>query len=193
MQRLAALAIRYSLFFPLLLPFSRGFSACISLKCDKSAFSPRAVLDWTIWRWFIRRATFTPSMFEIHYSYPLLFSQSPLEYLFELAARQAAQADYVFSVDACKSQSGIGVYASPNFTLAVFFPLWRYYVSFTGRLYKVHINLLEFVAILLGVFAFAIFALPTLRKPLGVYRQIHIHVWTDNNFSYWTFRKKRAK
>ena len=153
MQRLAALAIRYASFFPLLLPFSRGFSACISPQSDTSSFSSRAVMDWTLWRWVVRRAVFTPSMFEVHYSYPLLFGQGPSESLIAQAARQAAQADFTFSVDACTSQSGLGVYASPYFTLAAFFPLWRYYISSTGRLHKVHINLLEFVAVLLGIFA----------------------------------------
>jgi len=164
MQRLAALAIRYASFFPLLLPFSRGFSACVAMHSETSSFSPRAVMDWMLWRWVVRRATFSPSMFELHYSYPLTFNQGPKESIFELSARQAALADYTFSVDACTSQSGIGVYASPYFTLAAYFPLWRYYVSFTGRLHKVHINLLKFVAVILGIIAFAIIALPKLRN-----------------------------
>ena len=117
LQRIASLAIRYSQFFPLLLPLSRGFSACTSPLSPSSVLSPRAVVDWQMWRAMMSAAISDPAWFEIHCSQPLLFSSFFPETDDALAQRQAAVADRVLRADAGTVTAGIGVFSAGSYCM----------------------------------------------------------------------------
>jgi hypothetical protein len=189
LQRLASLAIRYASFMPLLLPFSRSFTKCISPFNDFSTLSARVVVDWALWRLVLRHATYNVAWFEISYSTPLLFHSTRTESDVEMAIRQAADADAEIFVDACTSDKGIGVYAPAEFSIYLALTHWLYYLSYLGQFVPVNINVLEFLAAILGVI-FYIFL--NSARILAHPSPFHIHVWTDNTTAYWNIRKNRG-
>ena len=191
LQRVASLALRYSPFLTVLLPFSRGFSASTSPLLDWSVLSPRAVSDWVMWRMVLRLAVDNPSWFDICYTVPLLFASPSMETEEELAHRQAAAADTSIFVDACMSSAGAGVYCPDSFTL--FFDMlgWQYFPDKDGHLCRVHICLFEFIASVVGAIMWILLRLPSL-SPTSSHRPFHLHVWTDNSSAYWTIRRSRS-
>jgi hypothetical protein len=193
LQRMASLAIRYALFMPLLLPFSRGFSSCIDADSKQSILSARAILDWALWRIVLRRASDNPAWFEISYTIPILFYQPPTESDSDFALRQAAVADAQVYVDACTRINGLGVYAPSKFTAFLNFPFWHHFLTAQGTLEPVNINLLEFVAAIFGIILYITTVLPPPTPNTHARRKFHLHVWTDNMTTYWTIRKCRSR
>jgi hypothetical protein len=150
LQRLAALAIRYASFMPLLLPFSRGFTTCIAPYKEWSVMTPRAVVDWTFWRLVLRHAIYNPAWFEVDYSTPLLFYSIRVKSQEDLAQRQARAANTCLFVDACTGDKWIGIYAPGEFSAYLLLSFWCYYLSYLRLFVPVNINVLEFVAARLG-------------------------------------------
>ena len=143
-----------------------------------------------MWRLVLRRAVFTPSLFEISYELPLLFAPASGESLTSLADRQAAAADMCIFVDACLSKNGIGIYAPHHFTVFMDFPFWSYFVDYAGSLHRLDINVLEFCSAVFGVLFYVVKSLPLVTTSSAV--PFHIHVWTDNSATFWKFRTHRA-
>jgi len=183
LQSLASRAIRCADVVQVMAPYSRGFSRNLR-GCresdDEVPLSRRAYEDLWMWRivlemsWEDRRWTCVPV------KVPLLHRHQPGEDGVLRAHRQAAAADHVLYVDACTSHGhGMGFY-SPRLGWNSFsFPELGVHRAEEGRESDVDINVLEYVAAIMGFCA----VLPLIvhnRQECGDNSHIHVHIWTDN-------------
>lgn len=189
LQRIASLAIRYADFFPLLAPFSRGFTQCLSPDSPTSLLSSRAVLDWVMWRILLRHSADHTGWFTRLVDRPVLFYSPRDESPAARALRHSRAAHFCLFLDACTFRAGVGIYGPGIFTSAFDLGALRYFLHTSGLLHSVNINILEFLAAIIGAIIYIIRYLPSDVSPAHPF---HLHIWTDNSTTYWSVRKARA-
>ena len=181
MQSLASRAIRCADIVHLMAPFSRGFSAClrgVALGTETVRLSGRAYEDLCMWRLVLQLGFHDARWTVIPIGIPLLHRHQPGEDAVQRAHRQAAAADAVVFGDACMQHgNGMGFYVPGAGWNSLDAPDLLRHVAYDGTVIDADINLIEFVASLVGLCA----ALAWLFAKGGSANQHrHIHIWTDN-------------
>jgi hypothetical protein len=196
-QRLGSYAIRYSNCVVVLLPFSRGFSASLDRPHVEAntRWTRRAVYDLWMWRVVLCCSLYNSTWLRVPVTYPLLIRRvAKTETDPERAARQAAAADYIIHGDArLTGNRGAGmVVADRSGTQLCWMQMllreFTHYMSATGCMDEMNINVLEFAQAVVSVIAFIAWA-RSVGLPLA---GCHIHVWTDNSSAFSYIRRNRA-
>jgi hypothetical protein len=197
LQRLGSYAIRYSHCVIALLPFSRGFSSTLFRPQSEqmACWSLRAIHDLWMWRVVLLCAVGNTTWLRVPVTYPLLLRRlSPMETDPERAARQAAAADYVIHGDArMAGNRGAGMIATsasgtPLVWMQMLLHEFTHYMSASGVLDEMNINVMEFAQAAVSVLAFISWA----RQEGVELTGRHIHVFTDNSSAHSYIRRNRA-
>jgi hypothetical protein len=197
LQRLASYAIRYSHCMIALLPFSRGFSSALHRPHVETftCWSRRAVSDLWMWRLILVCSICNTTWLRVPVTYPLLLRRcTALETDPQRAARQAAAADYIIHGDArTVGNRGAGMIVSDVsgaqlVWMQMLLHEFTHYMSASGKLDDMNINVLEFAQAAISVIAFIAWAQLEGLDLTGC----HIHVFTDNTSAHSYIRRNRA-
>jgi len=183
LQSLASRAIRCADVVQAMAPYSRGFSANLrGLRpgATTAHLSGRACEDAWMWRVVLKLGFSDRRWLRVPIRIPLLHRHGHGEDAVERSHRQAAAADMIVFADACTSHGqGMGYYAPGHGWMSTSLPDLQSLVGADGQQRETDINVLEFVAALLGITAL----LPGVllrQATLGPSTHTHIHLWTDN-------------
>ena len=199
MQRMASHAIRCADVVHCMLPYSRGFSACmrgLPESADSAPLYRRAYEDLWMWRVVMQLGYFDTSWLVVPITAPLLLRRQHNEDMAAYWHRQARAADIVAYVDATpKYGNGLGFYVPGMGWNQASIPSLLTLVNYEGEDAERDINLLEFISTITAIVA-VVRQLERVRASRGesgrAHKQTHIHVWTDNTACMSWIKRNRA-
>jgi len=185
LQSVASRALRCSDVVHVMAPYSRGFSANlrgVPIGADTVPLTQRAHTDLWMWRIALEMGYYDRKWLCVPIAVPLLHRYQPSENGVQRAYRQAAAAECVLYVDACTSHGhGMGFF-SPDVGWNSFnFPELCTHRDDRGQPLETDINVLEYVAAILGFCAVLPSIIQTRRELGDNDTHIHVHIWTDNS------------
>ena len=185
LQSVASRALRCADVVHVMAPYSRGFSANLRgvLECvEMVPLTQRAYTDLWMWRVAMKLGFEDRRWLCVPIAVPLLHRYRPGEDGVQRAYRQSAASDQVLYVDACTSHGhGMGFYSPGVGWNSFSFPALCTHRGLTGEPLDVDINVLEYVAAILGFCAVLPSVIHTRRGHGDINAHIHVHIWTDNS------------
>lgn len=188
-MRLSSLAIRNANILTPLLPFSRSFTLpLLSSSSDSTVWPRQALVALFFWREALRLSVTHPAWLSVSIYRPLLYRRAYRDEPNSFReSRQLALADLVIYADACQDTrfQGIGVFCPNRFWASIDVSHLTHYMDYNGSPVPMHINVLEFLAVLLAVL------ITTAQLGPSALCGLHVHVRSDNMSALAWLRRQR--